>query len=491
VSEFGLLAHAVDGKVPNFVGGDFVSARSGEWLEDLDPARDRPLAKIPRSSAEDVEAAARAARTARDGEWGSTSYEERADLLEAVADAIEARLDDFALLESLDTGKPVSLARSVDIPRAVANFRFFAGAVRHQSTDCHSMKGALNYTLRRPVGTFGLITPWNLPLYLLSWKTAPALGMGNAVVAKPSELTPLTASALAEVMHEVGLPAGAFNLVHGVGAEVGQAIVEHPDIAGISFTGGTETGKRVGASAAPLFKKLSLELGGKNPSIVFADCDFEATVDGVVRAAFANQGQVCLCGSRVLVERDLYDRFVDAFVERVKGLRPGDPQDEATNFGALISQAHRDKIESYAELARAEGGQVLCGGQRPELGGDLAAGAFFEPTVVGGLEPDSRCATEEIFGPVVTLHSFETEAEALAIANGVRYGLASSVWTTDLSRAHRVAERIESGMVWVNTWLLRDLRVPFGGMKESGVGREGGRHSLEFFSESRNICIQL
>jgi aminomuconate-semialdehyde/2-hydroxymuconate-6-semialdehyde dehydrogenase len=491
MSALSLLPHADGDRALNYIGGEFVAARSGEWLEDLDPARMRHLASIPRSDARDVEAAVRAARAAGEGPWGATSYEERADLLEAVADSIEARLEDFALLESLDSGKPVQLARSVDIPRAVANFRFFAGAVRHQSTDCHAMASALNYTLRRPVGVFGLITPWNLPLYLLSWKAAPALGMGNAVVAKPSELTPLSACALAEVFAELGAPAGAFNLVHGLGAEVGQAIVEHPRIAGISFTGGTETGKRVAATAAPLFKKLSLELGGKNPSVVFADCDLEPTVEGVVRAAFANQGQVCLCGSRILVERPLYQRFSEAFVARVRALQPGNPQDEATNFGALISQDHRDKVEGYARLAREEGGEILCGGERAELGGEFAAGAFFLPTVVAGLSPNSRCATEEIFGPVVTLHPYDTEAQALAIANGVRYGLAASVWTTDLARAHRFSAALESGMVWVNTWLLRDLRVPFGGMKDSGVGREGGRHSLEFFSESRNICIQL
>ncbi|MCL4137342.1 UNVERIFIED_CONTAM: hypothetical protein GTU68_006340, partial [Idotea baltica] len=464
---------------------------SGETIENLDPARNATLALIPRSNAKDVEQCVQAANAARAGAWGKTSDADRADLLDRIADIIESRLDDFAELESRDTGKPISLAKTVDIPRAVSNFRFFAGAVRHQSTGCHPMAGALNYTLRRPVGTFGLITPWNLPLYLLSWKTAPAIAMGNAVIAKPSELTPLTATALAEVFHDVDAPAGVFNLVHGLGAEVGQSIVEHEQIPGISFTGGTVTGGRVAATAAPMFKKLSLELGGKNPTVVFADCDFEKTVEGVVRAAFANQGQVCLCGSRLLIERPVYERFRDAFVAGVRALKPGNPQDPNTNFGSLISTGHRDKVESYAQLAKEEGGTILCGGTRPQLGGEFADGAFFEPTVVEGLAPTSRCATEEIFGPVVTLHPFDTEEEALAIANGVRYGLAASVWTTNLSRAHRVSEQIESGMVWVNTWLLRDLRVPFGGMKDSGVGREGGRHSLEFFSESRNICIQL
>ena len=491
MSALELLPHAASGAVQNFIAGAFAPAASGETLEDRDPARDHVITTIPRSAAVDVQRAVEAANRARAGAWGKTSYEERAALLDRVADTIESRLDAFARLESLDSGKPVSLAKSVDIPRAVANFRFFAGAVRHQSTECHSMPNALNYTHRRPVGTFGLVTPWNLPLYLLSWKTAPALAMGNCIVAKPSELTPLTATALAEVFAEVGLPEGVFNLVHGLGAEAGQAISEHPEIEGVSFTGGTATGKIVAATAAPMFKKLSLELGGKNPSVVFADCDLEKAIPGVARAAFANQGQVCLCGSRILVERPIYDQFVEGFVAEVAKLQPGDPQDPATNFGALISQAHRDKVEGYAKLAREEGGDVLHGGARPALSGDLAGGAFFEPTVVAGLGPDSRCATEEVFGPFASLHPFDTEEEALAIANGVRYGLASSVWTQDLTRAHRVAETIESGMVWVNTWLLRDLRVPFGGMKDSGVGREGGRHSLEFFSESRNICIQL
>jgi aminomuconate-semialdehyde/2-hydroxymuconate-6-semialdehyde dehydrogenase len=491
LSSLRLLPHAHEGEVRNYINGEFVPSVSGETIEDFDPARNQLLARIPRSGAADVQAGVDAANGVRSGSWAQSSNDERGALLERVADAIEARLDDFAELESLDTGKPVSLAKTVDIPRAISNFRFFAGAVRHQSTGCHPMQGALNYTLRRPVGNFGLITPWNLPLYLLSWKTAPAIAMGNAVIAKPSELTPLTATALAEVFAQVEAPKGLFNIVHGLGAEVGQSIVEHEEITGISFTGGTVTGKRVAATAAPMFKKLSLELGGKNPTLVFEDCDFEKTVEGVARAAFANQGQVCLCGSRILIERSIYERFSEALVKRVKELRPGNPQDPQTNFGALISPGHRDKVESYAELALEEGGRILCGGKRPQLSSEFAEGAFFEPTVVDGLAVDSRCSTEEIFGPVVTLHPFDDEAQALEIANGVRYGLAASVWTRDLSRAHRVSEQLESGMVWVNTWLLRDLRVPFGGMKDSGVGREGGRHSLEFFSESRNICIQL
>lgn len=479
----------------NFIAGREVPPVSGEHLDDVDPARGDVIARIPRSGAADVDAAVRAAREAFEGAWGRTPTTERARLLDAIADRIEARQEELAALESLDTGKPIKLAAGIDIPRAIANFRFFAGAIRHDRTDCHLTDGppgpALNYTLRRPLGVVGLISPWNLPLYLLSWKVAPALGMGNAVVAKPSELTPLTASALAEIVAEVGLPPGAFNLVHGLGPEAGQALVEHPRVAGVSFTGGTATGARVAATAAPVFKKLSLELGGKNPTLVFTDADLDRAVEGAVRAAFTNQGQVCLCGSRLLVERSVHDRFLEAFVARVRALRVGDPKDPTTDLGALVSRAHRDKVEGYLRLAREEGGRVLCGGERPSLPAPLDQGAFLTPAVVAGLPATCRTATEEIFGPVVTVHPFDSEAEALAMANGVRYGLSASVWTRDLDRAHRVAGALEAGMVWVNTWLLRDLRTPFGGVKDSGVGREGGAYSLEFFSEPRNVCIKL
>ncbi len=472
-----------------FIGGRFVPPAGGAYLDDIAPATGAVVARVPRGDARDVEAAVAAARAAFPG-WSGRSVGERAAILDAVAARIEARADELAALESLDTGKPVQLARSVDIPRAVLNFRFFAGAVRHDSTGCHEMPGAINYTLRRPVGIAGLVTPWNLPLYLLTWKAAPALALGNTVVAKPSELTPLTAAALCEIMAEAGVPNGVFNLVHGLGGEAGQALVEHPDVRAISFTGGTATGARVAATAAPLFKKLSLELGGKNPTLVFADCDFEAAVEGTVRAGFQNQGQVCLCGSRVLVEASIADRFTAALRDRVGALRIGDPSDPATQFGALVSAAHRDKVEGYLQLARTEGGTVT-GGIRPTLEPPFDAGAFLSPAVVTGLGPDCRTAQEEIFGPVVTVHPFRDETEAIAIANGVRYGLSASVWTRNLGRAHRVAAALDTGMVWVNTWLLRDLRVPFGGVKASGVGREGGDFSLEFFSESRNVCIKL
>lgn len=474
----------------NFVANEFVGAASGGKLEDIAPAIGKPIAVIPRSQDDDIDTAVEAAVDAFP-EWARTPATDRADLLDAIADVIETRQDELAELESADTGKPITTARQVDIPRAVANFRFFAGAVRHDETSCHEMAGALNYTIRRPLGPVALITPWNLPLYLLSWKTAPALAMGNTVVCKPSELTPQTANALAEIMLEVKAPAGIFNVMHGLGPECGQALVEHPGIRAVSFTGGTATGSRVAAAAAPVFKKLSLELGGKNPTIVFADCDFDSTVEGVVRAGFTNTGQVCLCGSRILVQAPIAKKFTDALVERVKALRIGDPADTKTQIGALISAAHREKVEGYIGLAKAEGGRVLCGGERPTLDGPLAEGFFLEPTVIDGLAPTCRAATDEIFGPVVTVHPFETESQAVSIANSVRYGLSASVWTTNLTTAHRVSAALDTGMVWVNTWLLRDLRVPFGGVKDSGVGREGGRHSLDFFSEQRNVCVKL
>ncbi len=475
----------------NHIDGRDVPPCGGGRLENIAPATATSAGSIPRSGAEDVDAAVSAARRAITGEWGGWSSARRAALLDDVADRIEERLDELAALESRDTGKPISVARSVDIPRAVANFRFFAGAVRHDETGAHRMASAINYTLRTPVGVAALITPWNLPLYLLTWKTAPALAMGNTVVAKPSEMTPGTASALASIITEAGAPAGVFNVVHGLGPEAGQALTAHADVDLVSFTGGTSTGARVAATAAPSFKKLSLELGGKNPTIVFADADFDKTVAGAARAGFLNQGQICLCGSRVLVEESIYECFRDAFVERVSAMRVGDPSDPATELGALISEDHRRKVESYVALGIEEGGTVLTGGRRPRLAPPHDAGAFYEPTVIDGLPSTARAATEEIFGPVVTLHPFRDEAHAIAMANEVRYGLAASVWTRDLARAHRVSAAIETGMVWVNTWLLRDLRVPFGGVKDSGVGREGGKHSLEFFSEARNVCVAL
>lgn len=478
-------------KVAHWIDGKPVPAAEGRIFVTVNPATGETLAQVAQGGPDEIGLAVDAARNALSGPWGTSTPAERADILDALAAGIERRQEELATIESEDTGKPLTQALKMDIPRAVANFRFFAGAIRHDETAFHPMSGAINYTLRKPVGVVGLITPWNLPLYLLTWKTAPALAMGNAIVSKPSELTPLTASALAEIATEVGLPDGVFNLVHGLGPEAGQALVEHPEVRGISFTGGTATGALVAGTAAPHFKKVSLELGGKNATLVFADCDFDKTVSGAVRAGMTNQGQVCLSGSRILVEESIYERFVEALVERVSSMRVGDPADPQTAMGSLISLAHREKVEGFLELARGEGATVRCGGGRPELDAPFAQGAFVEPTVLTGLDTASRTATEEIFGPVVTVHPFRDEEDALRIANSVRYGLSASVWTRDLDRAHRVSRRLETGMVWVNTWLLRDLRVPFGGVKASGVGREGGRWSLEFFSEATNVCIAL
>ena len=477
-------------KWQNYINGTWVDAIDGDTLDNLCPADGRSLGSIPRSKERDVSRAVSAASDALHGPWAQYSQSARADMLEAIASGIESRLDEFATLESTDQGKPVSLARAIDIPRAIANFRFFAGLLRHHTDAAQPMHDALNYTHRKPVGVTGLITPWNLPLYLLSWKTAPALAMGNTIVAKPSEMTPLTATLLTEVMQQVGLPKGVFNLVHGLGPEAGQAIVAHPDTRAISFTGGTATGRIVAATAAPMFKKLSLELGGKNPTIIFAAADLDNAIEGAVRAGFTNQGEICLCGSRILIEESIYKPFMDGFVKRVKALKVGDPSAPETNVGALVSSSHRDKVQHYIQLGQEEGGAILCGGSIPDLPDSLSDGNYLRPTVIDGLPSSSRTATEEIFGPVVTTHSFKDEAECIKKANEVEYGLAASVWTTDVQRAHRVSHALDTGMVWVNCWLKRDLRAPFGGMKHSGVGREGGKWSLEFYSEARNICIQ-
>ena len=474
--------------VRNYIGGSFVDGKSESWFDVLEPSTGRLFAKAVLSGKEDVDSAVIAAKGALPG-WSSLEMKERARWLDIIADGLEGVFEEIAELESRDTGKPISLARSVDASRSVANFRFFAGLLLEQETEFFQMEDATNYVVNKPVGVGALITPWNLPLYLLSWKVAPAIGMGNTVVCKPSELTPMTADLLMRVIDGVGLPPGVINLVHGEGAGAGEPLVSHPDVDLVSFTGGTSTGEKVAASAAPMFKKISLELGGKNASIVFADCNMESTVEGVVRSGFLNQGQVCLCGSRILVEDGIYDEFERRFVESVEKMTIGDPLDESSDLGALISPEHLKKVRSYIDLAKEEGGTILTGGT-PCLPSRFDGGNWISPTVIGGLEYDSRCATEEIFGPVVSLHRFDSEEEAIEIANCTRYGLAGSVWTEDLEKGKRVSERIDSGMIWINTWLHRDLRVPFGGVKDSGVGREGGRWSLGFFSEAMNICVK-
>lgn len=474
----------------NYIGGQFEAPVSGQYIDNYQPATGRVYGRIPASGPADADKAVAAAEAAYPG-WAALTPAERSHWMLLLADGIAADLEGFARTESNDNGKALSIARSVDIPRAIANFRFFATAILHFSTEAHPMAGeAINYTLRQPIGVVGCISPWNLPLYLFTWKIAPALAAGNCVVAKPSELTPATAHRLAELCQRIGFPAGVLNIVHGLGADIGQAIVEHPGVKAISFTGGTATGRRIAATAAPIFKKLSLELGGKNPVLVFADCDFEQAVATTLRSSFANNGQICLCGSRVLVERSIYNRFRDELVRRVEALRIGDPMSEDTDQGALVSAGHLEKVEAYLALAREEGGRVLCGGQRVTLAGELAGGYYLRPAVVEGLTNDCRTNQEEIFGPIVTLQAFDTEAEALALANDSAYGLAATVWTQNTSRAHRIAEQLQSGIVWINCWMLRDLRTPFGGVKQSGVGREGGWEALRFFTEAKNVCIK-
>jgi aminomuconate-semialdehyde/2-hydroxymuconate-6-semialdehyde dehydrogenase len=478
-------------KIYNYINGQLPSPLSGNYLDNYNPAEGTVYNLIPDSDKRDVELAVQAAQSAFAG-WSSMPIQKRSSILLAIADLIDRDLEKLALAESIDQGKPVKLARSMDIPRASANMRFYATAALHFASESHLMEGeAINYTTRTPIGVVGCISPWNLPLYLFTWKIAPALAAGCTVVAKPSELTPMTAFLFSELCIEAGLPPGVLNILHGLGNKVGQAIVEHPGVTAISFTGGTATGKIIAATAAPMFKKLSLELGGKNPNIIFADCDFENAVSTSIHSSFSNQGEICLCGSRVLVERSIYEKFVDEFVKRTKELTTGDPLEEKTRVGALVSEAHMNKVLSYIVLAKEESGKILCGGKQITIAGRCANGYFVEPTVIVGLDQYCRTNQEEIFGPVVTIMPFDTEEEAITFANSTAYGLSATIWTENLKRAHRVAHQIKSGIIWVNCWLLRDLRTPFGGMKQSGVGREGGWEAMKFFTETKNVCVKI
>jgi aminomuconate-semialdehyde/2-hydroxymuconate-6-semialdehyde dehydrogenase len=477
--------------IKNYIDGKLVEPESKKYLDNYCPSTGKVYSHIPDSDAMDVENACRAAKVAFET-WRVTPKEKRSAYLLRIAALIEKNLDRLAMAESIDNGKPLKLAKTVDIPRAAANFHFYGTAILHYASPSHIMEDtAINYTLRDPAGVAGCISPWNLPLYLFSWKIAPALAAGCTVVAKPSEVTPMTAFLLSEICIEAGLPRGVLNIVHGLGNKVGNAIVGHNDIPLISFTGGTVTGKHIASIAAPMFKKLSLELGGKNPNLIFADCDYEKMLSVTMQSSFANQGQICLCGSRIYVERSLYEKFKKDFVAKTKALTVGNPLDETTKIGAIVSKAHQEKILSYIKLAQQEGGKVLCGGNAMTVAGEYSDGYFLAPTILEGLGPACRTNQEEIFGPVVTIAPFDTEEEALTLANSTMYGLASILWTKDLSRAHRIANKIHAGIVWINCWLLRDLRTPFGGVKASGVGREGGFDALDFFTEPKNVCVKL
>ncbi|KAF9203458.1 Aldehyde dehydrogenase 8 member A1 [Haplosporangium sp. Z 27] len=476
--------------IENFINNEHVKPTLGNYFDTFEPARGEPYAKLPDSTKEDVELAYKAAAAAFPG-WSKTGRPERAKILYRIADLLEARLDEFARAESKDQGKPVELARTVDIPRAVYNFRFFAGRILHSVDEAGELPGVgLSYSQRMPIGVAGLISPWNLPLYLLTWKIAPCIACGNTAVCKPSEFTSMTAYLLCSVLKDAGLPSGVVNMVFGTGMNAGQAIVEHPRIPLISFTGGTVTGSKIIANSARYFKKLSLELGGKNANIIFADCDFDSALKTSLRSSFANQGEICLCGSRIFVERPIYEKFLNELVKGAKALKVGDPTKNDVNLGALVSKEHWEKVVSYIDLGVKEGGKIECGGQRPaSLADEFKNGYFLEPTIISGLTPSCRTMREEIFGPVVTIYPFDAEEEAITLANDSDYGLSCSVWTENGRRARRVAGEIQVGTVWVNTWMARDLRMPFGGMKQSGLGREGGDHSLDFYSELKTICL--
>jgi len=478
-------------RIQNYINGEFLPPASGNYFDNYNPATGKPYSRIPDSDERDIDAAVRAAEAAFPS-WSMTPVQNRARLLTRIAGLISRDLEKLAQTETTDTGKPISLSRSIDIPRAVSNFEFFAHAVTNFFSESYTSEYmGINYTLRQPIGIVGAISPWNLPLYLFTWKIAPALAVGNCVVAKPSELAPMTAYHLSEICIEAGLPDGVLNIVHGFGNKVGRAISSHPKINAITFTGGTKTGADIASIASPMFKKLSLELGGKNPVLIFSDCDYSKMLETTIHSSFANQGEICLCGSRIFIEKPLYQKFKQDFVERTLQLKIGDPMDEKTQQGALISRQHLEKVSSYIHLAKMEGGKILCGGNQLSLDGDLSGGWFIQPTVIEHLPFDCRTNREEIFGPVVALIPFQSEQDAILMANSTDYGLASVIWTENLSRAHRVASQIKTGIVWINCWMVRDLRTPFGGMKNSGIGREGGFEALRFFTEPKNVCIKV
>lgn len=475
--------------IENYINGELVAPVEGKYLDNYNPSKGEVYSQIPNSQANDVEKAVKAASEAFP-EWSKTPKNERYKILVRLANLIDENLEELAKAEAMDNGKPYSLATRVDIPRASANIRFFATAILHNASESHHMEeGFTNFTLNHPLGVVGCISPWNLPLYLFTWKIAPAIASGCTVVAKPSEVTPMTAYLFSKLCIEAGIPKGVLNIVHGLGAHAGDAIVSHPKVKAISFTGGTATGKIIGRKAADSFKKTSLELGGKNPNIIFADCDFDKMLSTTLHSSFANQGQICLCGSRIFIEKPIYEKFKNALVEKLKTHTVGDPFNKETRMGALVSEDHLNKVLGYVKLAEEEGGTVLFGGNRLTIAGS-ENGYYMEPTVIEGLDYNCRTNQEEIFGPVVTLTPFETEEEVLEYANSTQYGLAATVWTENLSRAHRVSQELESGIVWVNCWLVRDLRTPFGGVKNSGLGREGGFRALEFFTEPKNVCIK-
>jgi aminomuconate-semialdehyde/2-hydroxymuconate-6-semialdehyde dehydrogenase len=478
-------------KIQNYINGELVAPAKGKYLDNYNPSTGKVYSQIPDSDEEDVQKAVEAAKKAFPA-WSKMPKEERSKWIMRLAELLEKRLEEFVHAETIDNGKPLSLSRSMDIPRAVSNLEFFATGMLHFASEAHSMEGsAINYTLRDPIGVVGCISPWNLPLYLFTWKIAPALAMGNCVVAKPSEITPMTAYMLSKLCAEIGFPKGVFNIVHGLGGKTGNAIVSHPEIKAISFTGGTKTGAAIAGVAAPMFKKLSLELGGKNPVVIFNDCNWDKMMKTTLSSSFTNQGEICLCGSRIFVEKSSYDKFKKEFVEKTQVLKVGNPLEETSKLGAIVSKQHYEKILSYIELAKKEGGKILCGGKAIKMQGEQSEGWYIEPTVIEGLPYNCRTNMEEIFGPVVTIMPFETEDEAMQLANSTEYGLTSMLWTENLTRAHKLAEALRSGIVWINCWLLRDLRTPFGGVKNSGVGREGGWEAMRFFTEPKNVCIKL